>query len=125
MSGAFQNSKINGICLPLPINQSTPALVSSILSQSSSDIDTDKGDIIGETIKQVAQLVNQTLLKTSTGNHTSNLTQNNSPQDRIANRQAILNPDPSDIHTQTNTQEIQMHRPVSPKNGITHPVMRF
>ena len=40
------------------MNQSTPALVSPILPQSSSDLDTDQGDIIDETIKQVVQSVN-------------------------------------------------------------------
>ena len=60
--GAVQNSKINGICLPQPINQSTPVLVSSISPQSSSDLDTDQSDIIDNTIKQVARSVNQMLL---------------------------------------------------------------
>ena len=102
--GAIQNSNVNGICLPPPINQSTPALFSSISPQSSSDLDTDQGDMIEETIKQVTWSVNQTLLKTSTGNPTSNLTKNNPQYDRIANRQSILYPHPSDVHTQTNTQ---------------------
>ena len=84
--GAVQNSKINGSCLPPPINQSTPMSVSSILPKSSSDLDTDQGDITDETIKQVAQSVNQMLLKTSTDNPTSNLTQNDPQHDRIPNR---------------------------------------
>ena len=79
MHGAVQNSKINGIFLLPPINQSTPALVSSLLPQSSSDLDTDQGDIIDETIKQVTQSINQMLLKTSTGNSTSNITPSHSP----------------------------------------------
>ena len=64
------------MCLPLPVNQSTPALVSSISQQSSSDLDTDQGVIIDETIKQVIQSVNQMLLKTNTSNPISNLTPN-------------------------------------------------
>ena len=36
--GAVQNSKINGKYLPPPMNQSTPASVSSISPQSSSEI---------------------------------------------------------------------------------------
>ena len=123
--GAIQNSKGNGICLPPPINQSTPASVSSILPQSSSDLDTDQGDIIDETIKQVTQAVNQTLLKTSTDNPTINLTQNDPPHERIANRQSILDRNLTDFHTQTDTQPIQAYRPVSPKYSITHPVMNF
>ena len=60
--GTIQNSKVKGVCLPPPINQCTPVSVSSILQQSTSDLDTDHGDIIDETIKQVAQSVNWTLL---------------------------------------------------------------
>ena len=60
----------------MPIYQSTPVLLSSISPKSSSDLDTDQDDIIDETIKQVAQSVNQMLLKKSTGNPTSNLFQN-------------------------------------------------
>ena len=77
MYGAAQNSNLNGICPPPPINQSTAVLVSSILLQSSSDLDTDQGEIIDETIKQVAQSGNQMLLKTTMGNSTSNLTLSN------------------------------------------------
>ena len=71
--------------LPPPVSQSTLALVSSILSQTSSDLDTDQGDIIDETIKQVAQTVNQMLLKSSTGKPTSPLTQNDPPHDYVTN----------------------------------------
>ena len=123
--GAVQNYKINGICLPPPINQSTPVLVSSLLPQWSSDLDTDQGDIISETIKQVAQSVNQTLSNPSTGIPTSYLTPNDSPHDRTPNRQSILNPNLSDIHTQTKTQPTHTYRPASPKNSITHPVTNF
>ena len=101
MHSAIQNSKFNGIFLQPPIYQSTSASVKSISPQSSSDLDTDQGDIIDETIKQITQSVNQTLLKSSTGNPTSDLTQNDSPHDRIAKRQSILNPNPSDVHAQT------------------------
>ena len=51
--GAIWNSKVNGIFLPPPINQGTPELVSYILPQSSSDLDTEWGNMIDETIKQV------------------------------------------------------------------------
>ena len=71
----FKIKKINGICLTPPINKSTPVMVSSILPQSSSDLDTDEGENIDKTIKQVAQTVNQMLLKTNAGNPTGNLTQ--------------------------------------------------
>ena len=72
--GAIQNLKVNGMCLPAPIHQSTPASVNSISPQSTSDLDTDQGDIKDETIKQAAQSINQTLLKTSTSNPISSLT---------------------------------------------------
>ena len=84
--GTVQNSKINGICLPSPINQSTPALVTSSSQQSSSGFDTDQGEIIDKTIKQAAQPVNQMLLKTTIGNSTTNLTLSNSLQDRTLDR---------------------------------------
>ena len=79
----------------------------------------DQGDIIDETIQQVAQSVNQMLLKTSMSNPISSLTQNDSPHDNIT--QSICDPTPSDIYSKTNTQPIHTHRPVSPKNSISHP----
>ena len=72
---------------------------------------TDQGDNIDETIKQVAQSVNQTLLMTSTDNPTSNLSLNNLPYDRIPNRQSILDPNPSAIHTQSHSQLIPTDQP--------------
>ena len=65
------------------------------------------------------------LLKASTGNPTSNLTTNDLPHNRIPNRQLNLEPNPSDIHTQTNTQPTHTYRQASPKNSSTHPVMNF
>ena len=55
-------------------NQSTPASLSTILPQSSSDLDTDKGEIINEMLKQVVQAFNQMLCKTTTGNPASQMT---------------------------------------------------
>ena len=63
--GAIQNSKITNTFLPPPINQSTSGSISSILPQSSTDLDTDQGDITDETKKQVTQSINQTLLVVS------------------------------------------------------------
>ena len=54
----FKIKKINGICLPPPINQSTQVLVYSILPESRSHLDTDQAEIIDETIRQVSQSVN-------------------------------------------------------------------
>ena len=50
-------------------------------------------------MKQVAQSVNQTLLKTRKGNHTSNLTLNDPTHNKIPNRPSNLNPNLSGIHT--------------------------
>ena len=81
--GVIQNSKLNGTYLPPPVNQSTPALVSCILLQSSSDLDMDRGDIIDGTVKEVSQSVNQMLLKTSTNNPINSLTQKNYMHDNV------------------------------------------
>ena len=117
--------KVNGICLPPLVSQSNPVLVSSILLQSSSDLDTDQGVIIDKTIKQVAQSVNQMMLKTSTSNHINSLAQNDPPHDNITNRQSVHDSNPSDVHSQTNTKPIHTHRPILPKNRITHPATNF
>ena len=120
--GAVQNSKVDGICLPPPMNQSTPALVSSILPQSSSDWDTDQGDIKDEAIKQVAQSVYQMLLKTSTGNSTSNITPSDFPHDMTLDRQSIPNLSPNDIHTQMNAQPTHIYRAAASKDNVTHQI---
>ena len=51
--GAIKNPKATNNCLPPPINQSTLASISSISGKSSSQLDTDHGDMIDETIKHV------------------------------------------------------------------------
>ena len=108
------------MCLPPPVNQSTPPSISSISLQRSSDLDTDQGDIIDETIKQVAQLVNHTLCKTSTGNSISTLSQNDSLNDNVTNVQSTHN-----LNTSANTQPGYTQQPVSSKNSITHPDTSF
>ena len=109
--GAIQISQLNGMCLPPPINQSTPASVSSILPQSSSELDTDQGDIIDKIIKQVAQSVNQTLLKTSTGNHISSLTQNDPHMTMLqTNRQSMTQIHVTFIQKQIHSQFILMNQ---------------
>ena len=107
------------------IRQQPSASGCSLLPQPSSNLDTDQCDSIDKTVKQVAQSVYQMLLKTSTGKTTSNLTLNKSPHYRIPNSQSILDPNPSDVHTQTKTQPTHTYRPASPKNSITHPVTNF
>ena len=83
------------------MNLSTPASVSSISPQSTSDLDMDQGEIIEETIIQVVQSVNQTLLKTTTGNPSNNLTSSDSSHDGTPGRQSVPTLNQSDIHTQT------------------------
>ena len=67
---AIQNPKATNTCLPLPINQSTPASIIFISPQSSSDLDTDHRDVMDETIKHIMQTMIQTLL-TSNASYTS------------------------------------------------------
>ena len=117
---AIQNSKLNDMCLPPSINQSTPALVSSISPQSSSDLDTDQGDIIDKTIKQAAQSVNQLLLKTSTCNPISSLTQNLLPTQQYFKQRDNLQLKTKTHSLKRNTQPIHTHQSVSLKNSITH-----
>ena len=111
---------MNSICLPTPIKQSTTVPVSSILPHSSSDLDTEQGEFIDETMKQVAQSVNQMLLKATTGNPTSNLTLSYSSQDKIPDRQSIPVLNTSDVHTQMKIHPTHTYRLVSPENIITH-----
>ena len=98
--------------------------VSSILPQSSSDLGTDQGDIIDEAIKQVALLVNQMLLKTSTGNPTSNLTQNDLPHNKIQNSQFSTQTQVTFIQKQTHNHFRPTDQPHL-KTVITHPVTNF
>ena len=89
--------------LPPPINQSTPALVSTILPHSSSDLDTDQGEIIDKILKQVSQRVNKMLLKTTTGNPASNLDSSDTPHDNTSDRQSAPSLNTIDIHKHTTT----------------------
>ena len=70
--GAIQNPEATNNCHPPPIRQSTPASISSISTQSSSDLDTDHGDMIDKTIKHVTHTTYQALLTLNISNTTSN-----------------------------------------------------
>ena len=63
----------------------------------------DKGDIIDETIKQVAQSFHQTLLKTSTSKPIMNLTLTDPLHDNTTNTLSTHDPNLSDIHSHANT----------------------
>ena len=113
------------MCLSLPINQSTPALVSTTLSQSSSDLDTDWGEIIDETLKQVAQTVKQMLLKTTTGSPASNLDSSETPYINTSGRQSAPTPNTSDIHRHTTISPKNNYRPDSSEHILTNLVANF
>ena len=57
--------------LPSPVYQGTPVASSSIQTQSSSDMDTDQGDMIEEFIKQVTHKLYQTILTPDVGTSNS------------------------------------------------------
>ena len=77
--GAIQNQKAINNCLPPPISQCTLASISSISPQSSSDLDTDHGDMIDETIKHITHTTNQTLLASNIGNTTTDKASSDPP----------------------------------------------
>ena len=81
------------LCLLPPINQSTQASVMAISSKSRSDVDTDQGEAVDETLRKVVQTLNQTLLMTIGDTPNSNIGSNNHPHDKIMDRQpaSILN----------------------------------
>ena len=113
------------ICLPLPINQSTLALVSTISLQLSSDLGTDEDEITDETIKQVVQTVAQTLLKTTRGSPTSNLNVSNTSHNYTSDRQSVPTLNTSDNHEHTTTSPKHTKRPDSSENTLTHPITHF
>ena len=84
--------------------------VSFILPWSSSDLDTDHGAIIDETIKQVAWSINVMLLKTTTGNPTNNVPLSDDLRNRTPDRQSVPTLNQHDVHRQTKTpQTDQIH----------------
>ena len=107
------------ICLPPPINQSTPASVSTISPQFSSYLDTDQGEIIDETLKQFLQTVNQILLKTTTGNPASNLDSSGTPHDKTSDRESASTLNTNNIHKQTTTSPKNTYRPDSSEHILT------
>ena len=74
-----QNPKATNNFLPPLISHSTPASISSILPQSSSNLDTDHGDMIDETIKHFTHTINQTLLTSNVSSATTNKVSNDLP----------------------------------------------
>ena len=82
-----KNLRQKKLSLLPPISQLTPALVSAVSPQSSSDLNTDQGKAVDETIGKVVELFNQTLLMTIGGIHNSNIGSKNDSHDKIVDRQ--------------------------------------
>ena len=114
--------KYIGICLPLPLNKTTPASVSIISPKSSSDIDTDQDEIIDETPKSV---VHQMLLKTTTSSPTSILNLHDTLHDKTPERKSVPALNPSDLHKHTTASPNHSYRPDSLENWLTHPTTNF
>ena len=98
---------------------------STLFSQYTSDLDTDQGEIIDETTKQVVQTVNQTLLQTTTDSPTSNLDSSNTSHDNTPDRQSAPALNTNDIHKHTTTSPTHTYRPNSSKHMLTHFVTNF
>ena len=81
MHATTQNPKATNNCIPAPVNQSSPASISPISPQSRSDLGTDHGDMIDETIKHVTQTIEQTLLTSNVSNTSTNRICNDPPHE--------------------------------------------
>ena len=89
------------ISLLPPINQSTPALVTTISHKSSSDLDTDQNEALDETLRKVEQTFNQALLPITGGTSNSNIGSNNDPHEEIMDRQPASTLDTNDNQGQS------------------------
>ena len=119
-----QNLEKN-IWLPLPISESIPALVSTILPQCISDLDTDQGEIINEILQNIAQTLNQMLLMTTTGNPTNNLDSNKILHDNTLDRQSAPTLNASDVQKQTITSTKDTYKSNSSKHIHTNSITNF
>ena len=116
--GANKNPKATNNCLPLPIIQSTPASITSISPQSSSDPDTDHGDMIDDTIKHVTPTINQTLMTSNVSNTCTNKTSND-PYDNTPELHPSQDVNLHTIHIPTNTT-FQKHKQNTLTQGQHH-----
>ena len=112
--GAIQNPKATNNYLPSPISLSTPASISSISPQSSSDLDTNHGDKRYETIKQVTHTINQILLTLNTCNTSTNKVSND-PHDNIPDLQPTQDVNLHTTHTYKHT--VNKHKQNTPTQG--------
>ena len=98
------------------------SLVSTISLQSSSDLDTNQGEIIDEMLKQVAWTVNQMLLKTTTGSPTSNLDLSDTAHDNTSYRQSAPTLNTSDVHKHTTISLKNTYRSDLSEHMLTHSI---
>ena len=76
-------------------------------------------------MKQVVQTDNQMLVKTTTGNPTSNLNVSNTSCDKTPDRHSVPTLNPSNIHKHTTTSLDHTYRPDSLENSLKHPTTNF
>ena len=65
-----QTFKNKNPSLPPPTDQNTPALFTAISPKSNSNLDTNQGKTVDETLRKVTKIFNQTLLTARGGNLT-------------------------------------------------------
>ena len=122
--GAIKNPKASNNCLPLPISQSTPASISSISPQSSSDLDTNHADMIDKTIKHATHAITQTLLTSNVSNTSTNKASDN-PHGNTPDLQPTKDVNLHTIHTQTNTKSTNIKKTHLLRDNTTSPVTTF
>ena len=84
VQNTFNNKNLS---LLLPIDQSTPAPVTKISPKSSSDLDTDQGEAVDETLRTAVPMFNQTLLTTIGRTPNGNIGSNNDFHEKIIDHQ--------------------------------------
>ena len=124
MHSVTQNVKFTSH-LPTPLSQSTSASISPVSPQWSSELDTNHGDMIDETIKLVTQTLNQTLIMPNPCNTKTNRDLIN-PNDNISNLQQT-----QDINTHTTPSSTKpklktdLHKTHLHWDNITSPIANF
>ena len=79
VQNTVQVSNNKNLSLSPPIDQCIPTPATIISSKSSSDLDTNQGEAVDETLRKVAQMFYQTLLTTIGSIPNSNTGSNNDP----------------------------------------------
>ena len=81
--------------------------ISSISPQSSSELNTDHGDMIDETIKQFTQTLNQTLMASNQHSTNTNKDPINTPHDNTSDIQPTIDAKP---HTTPNITKTDLNQ---------------